>query len=864
MNLIQPIGESIDLATGGGKAVNLSILHGEGFNVPDGFILTTESYREYVEHNNLGAIIRNEIEEAVDLESIDQASRRIREAFRAGEIPEAIKNEIKEAYSSLGSNQVAVRSSATAEDLPETSFAGQQDTFLEVGEDTFNQSIIECWSSLWTPRAIGYRNRNNIDHLYVSLAVVVQNMVKSETSGVLFTANPLTGNRTETVIDATFGLGEALVSGQVEPDNYVIDSRTGDVKSFHIGSKGGNSDQALTDEKVDELTKTGLHIQELYGTPQDIEWAFTGDELHILQSRPVTGLFPSLENVPIIPFTVYGSFSHIQGVMAPITPMGCDLLRHLIISHGQWVGSDLDLNQSTFLVPAGGRLYTNVTGPIQNKKYHQVLETALGGVEPQMKDLFLELKDDPRIKSVDQMPSIGVLFKIARVMVPLISRDIYAILTPESSREKCNRFIDWRLKSWQSIRSNASTPTEHIDIINQIFKEMPKAIINSILPKVVAGIGSFMLLKLRTESVGMGNEALNIARGIPHNVTTEMDLLIWEKVKHIKGDPDSVEALQSPVEKLVQSYMKKTLPHTLQSELEDFLNRYGMRGVNEIDVGAPRWEDDPTHIIQTMQSYLDIPDDKAPDVMFRVGSKSGDESRRKIVDAARKRGRFFGWTTSVLANAQRNLGGLRETPKFFIIRILHMMRKSLLAIGEHMVSIGILDNSSDVFYLRFSELTNVMESRAPQHELVDERKTVYERETMRRQVPRVITSEGDVYYNSKQSYDSGISGSPVSPGTVEGKVRVLLTPTSDKLNPGEILVCPATDPSWTPLFLAAGGLVMEVGGLMTHGSVVAREYGIPAVVGVRDATTRLETGQRIRVDGETGVISLLGETTKSE
>ena len=296
----------------GGKGLNLAALARAGFPVPGGFIVTTDCYDQFIEDAGLSgwmAVQASAIENA-DPVALAALSDRLRARLRAGEIPEKVAAQIRSAYTELGRPPVAVRSSATAEDLPGLSFAGQQDTFLNVmGDDALLHAVVECWSSLWTARAIAYRTRNDIDHSTVSLAVVVQEMVQSDTSGVLFTANPLTGRRSETVIDATFGLGEALVSGQVEPDHYVVETYSGKILQKLLGAKatvvrglaGGGveeqqqerrSEQALTDEQIAVLTETGKQVAELYGDPQDIEWAFADGNLLLLQSRPITSLFP--------------------------------------------------------------------------------------------------------------------------------------------------------------------------------------------------------------------------------------------------------------------------------------------------------------------------------------------------------------------------------------------------------------------------------------------------------------------------------------------------------------------------------------------------------------------------------------------
>ena len=351
----------------------------------------------------------------------------------------------------------------------------------------------------------------------------------------------------------------------------------------------------------------------------------------------------------------------------------------------------------------------------------------------------------------------------------------------------------------------------------------------------------------------MDNDALNISRGLPYNVTTEMDLALWEKVKTIKSEPESLKALEKPVDEIAKQYKEKKLPTVLQKALTGFLDRYGMRGVAEIDIVSVRWGEDPSHIIQMIQTYSTIDNpEREPDRVFREMAFSAESSLDHIAEEA---GHQWGWISGrvirFLARRQRNLAGLRESPKFFIIKMLYNVRLSLLAVGRLLVSEGYLENQYDVFYLRIDEL-----EQRDWRKTVAMRKQEYERDKLRKP-PRILLSDGHAYYGSTSSDGDTLNGSPVSPGVVEGTAHVMLDPSSEKLLPEEILVCPATDPAWTPLFLAAGGLVMEVGGLMTHGSIVAREYGIPAVVGVFDATNVLKTGQKIRVDGEKGTVTVL-------
>jgi pyruvate,water dikinase len=293
------------------------------------------------------------------------------------------------------------------------------------------------------------------------------------------------------------------------------------------------------------------------------------------------------------------------------------------------------------------------------------------------------------------------------------------------------------------------------------------------------------------------------------------------------------------------------------------MDRYGMRGVGEIDFGQPRWREDPTPVMQTLQSYLQIDQDSAPNVVFLRGQQAAEKA---IEDLAQKvRRQRGGWLKEKLvrgaARRVRVLMGVRESPKFFAIRVMGIARRELLKTGRDFAEAGMIDRADDLSFLKFSELEALSRNEPRDWKaLVASRRAIYERETRRRQVPRLLASDGRAFYEGVgASTDTGdvISGSPVSPGVVEGIVHVVLSPHETQLAPGEILVCPGTDPAWTPLFLAAGGLITEVGGMMTHGSVVAREYGIPAVVGVHQATTRLKDGQRIRVDGTAGKIVIL-------
>ncbi|HSB02498.1 MAG TPA: PEP/pyruvate-binding domain-containing protein [Anaerolineales bacterium] len=871
------------LENAGGKGLNLLRLTRAGFAVPRGFIISTGAYREFVDANRLLPAIQSMLTNlsAEDAGALERASAQIRAAFSAGKMPDETQSAVRAAYADVENKPVAVRSSATAEDLPDLSFAGQQDTYLNViGGEQLLQAVIHCWSSLWTARAIGYRLRNHIDHEEAALAVVVQEMVQSEASGVLFTANPLTGLRNETVIDATLGLGEALVSGQVEPDHYVMDTRSQRLLTKTLGAKkistrgktGGGVEvieenaearQALSDEEILRVAAIGGQIQQEYGFPQDIEWAFADHQLYILQSRPITSLFPVPE-ISLDPLIVWFSFGAVQGLVGPMTPLGIDTVRHTFAGAGRMFGTQVKPNEEDILVPAGERLWIKISDVIRHPIGSRVIGGALGFIEPSAGKILKLLIDDPRLGAGAGRMKFSMLQRLSRFALPVLGRFVRNMLRPEKARAEFDTVIEASLASAQI----APAPDRFGRLMNAVtfIQEHIANAIAFLLPHFIPIFApSIAALNLLNEIAGNDRTlALEITRSLPQNVTTEMDLTLWKTATEIRADPKSTEEFRvSDALTLARRYRNGNLSSAAQNAITRFLEKYGMRGVGEIDFGQPRWREDPTPIMHTLQSYLNIEDASAPDTLFLKGQQAAQNAIEKLAAKARKQS--GGWLKEKLvrgaARRIRLLMGARESPKFFIIRAMGIARKALLEAGEEFAQAGVISQANDLGFLKLDELESLARNEIRDWKsLITERRVIYERELRRRQVPRILVSDGRAFYEGLGSEtDTGnvITGSPVSPGVAEGVVHVIFDPRGAQLAPGEILVCPGTDPAWTPLFMAAGGLITEVGGMMTHGSVVAREYGIPAVVGVHQATTRLKDGQRVRVDGTTGQIIVL-------
>ncbi|MFX0093069.1 MAG: PEP/pyruvate-binding domain-containing protein, partial [Candidatus Hodarchaeota archaeon] len=428
---------SIDLA--GGKGVNLAILKRNGFPVPNGFIITTQAYQAFIETNNLAEFIDKQMAGLTfdNYDSIDSASTLIRDRFTTGVMPSELVEQTYQAYEKLNNAPVAVRSSATMEDLPGFSFAGQHDTFLNViTKETLLEAVVKCFSSLWTARVIQYRHRNDVSHKDLSIAVVVQEMVASEASGVLFSANPLTGKRNEVVIEAILGLGEALVSGQVEPDRYTVDI-DGRILSKKLGSKsvvihgsrsGGTlvrtedarDHPALTDKQIQELAQLGYRVGKYYDSPQDIEWAFTGEKLYLLQARPITSLYPLPSKLSPDPFRILFSFNIIQGLLDPITPLGQDVIQSFLLGVGKIFGYHISFEAQTALWSAAERLWINITPLIRNRFLRQISQKALPVVEPETMHILNSLLDDPQLASNIGLPKLRTLKNFTRIYLVLL------------------------------------------------------------------------------------------------------------------------------------------------------------------------------------------------------------------------------------------------------------------------------------------------------------------------------------------------------------------------------------------------------------------------------------------------------------
>jgi pyruvate,water dikinase len=739
----------------------------------------------------------------------------------------------------------------------------------------------------------------------VTLAVVVQRMVDADTAGVLFTANPVTGRRREAVIDANPGLGEAVVSGAVNPDHFVVDSLTGRITERRIGDRklvirsipGGGTEwlaatssetaggtgggACLDDSQIRALAVLGQRVEEHYGAPQDIEWAIDGDgKLWLTQARPITTLYPQMTRQPAVPGPhAYLCFSLAQGLTRPLTPMGLAGIRLIASSVARAAGFRVGepRNGPSPYYEAGQRIYFDLTSVFRSATGRAIVPRIFDVMEARSATIMRALFEDPRFAVTSRTP-----FKLIRHVAPIVFRLrvpetlLRALFRPNAALDRARRLGE-DLKAELEIPAGA-TPHERLDHVERILGEELFPLVPKTLPPVALGFAMMGLVrKLLGEQASWG-ELETVIRGLPNNVTTEMDLALWRLATTIRDDAASSEAFaRGGPAALAESYRDGGLPGVAQAGLAGFLHDYGHRAIAEIDLGMPRWSDDPTHIIGVLVNYLRLDNPRlAPDKQFEKAARDAEEQAAVLVARARSKSPLHAKIVKMALERTRMFAGLRELPKYNLVLGLAAARAQIATVGDVLADVGRIDEAADVFFLDFDDARRGLDG-ADLRSLVEQRREDYSLELRRRHVPRVLLSDGTEpealpagFLRRKTGAsasggsavpdgalpDGVLLGTPASAGTVTAVARVIMDPVGAHLEPGEILVAPSTDPGWTPLFLTAGGLVMEMGGPNSHGAVVAREYGIPAVVGVPDATSRISSGQSITVDGATGTVAI--------
>ncbi|MFN8661193.1 MAG: rifamycin-inactivating phosphotransferase, partial [Thermomicrobiales bacterium] len=693
------------------------------------------------------------------------------------------------------------------------------------------------------------------DQRQVSMAVVVQRMVFPQVSGILFTADPITGNRRIASVEASFGLGEALVSGLVNADVYRV--RDGQVIERVIATKqraiyaiptGGTQEQAispelqdqpsLTDAQAVQIVEQGRQIEAHFGRPQDIEWCLADGDLQIVQSRPITTLFPvpaagDAEN------HVYVSVGHQQMMTDPFKPLG--------ISFWQMMSPRP-------MAEAGGRLFVDVARELGSPANRARMMDVLGKSDPLIGDALQTIIE--REGFLPSVPDDEPAWMLPGTSPTPIETDqaIVSELIAQSRAANADLECDIR----------GLTGSALLDFIQTDAQELWRARMGPrSLQVVLAGMEAAWWLNAHIEEwLGEKNVADTLTQSVPNNVTSEMGLALLDVADAIRPYPEVVAFLQQVEDDRFLDHLPGVPggPEAREA-IQGWLDRYGMRGPGEIDITRPRWREHPSALVPLILGNVR---NFAPGEGQRRFEQGLQEARRKESEVLERLralpdGEEKAAETKRMIDRVRTFAGYREYPKYGMVSRYFIYKQALMAEAERLVQAGVLAEQEDSFFLRFDELQEVVRTQRVDDELIRRRKEEFAT-SQALTPPRVMTSDGEVItgvYRRDDLAPGALAGLPVSAGIVEGRARVILDMADAALEPGDILVTAYTDPSWTPLFVTISGLVTEVGGLMTHGAVIAREYGLPAVVGVVNATRLIQDGQRIRVHGMDGYVELL-------
>ncbi|WP_460855147.1 rifamycin-inactivating phosphotransferase [Nocardiopsis coralliicola] len=858
MRYVQELaGIDASMAAGaGGKVANLGeVRRIGGIWVPDGFCVTTAAYRQMLAGAPAVAaqIGRLERMDAADRAAVAALSTGIRRGIEDAPVPAGLSAEIGRALARYGADGAyAVRSSATAEDLPAASSAGQQDSYLGIsGTDAVLAHVRRCWASLFTERAVAYRLRAGAGG--AEMAVLVQQMVEPDAAGTMFTADPVTSNRTVAVVEAVPGLGEDLVAGRVSGEVFRV---RGGRAATEAAPRSGAAQPVLTESQAVRLVRLGRRIEAHFGRPQDIEWCRSGEDFAIVQSRPVTTLFP-------LPgddgagaedgdggLRVYLSAGHQQMMTDAMRPLGLSL----------W-----QMTTPRPMREAGGRLFSDATPLLADPAQRTPFLDMLAASDPRTVDALRSLLDRGALPdrpapgsgtppaAVHGGPA-GPVEADPGLAAGLVARaeESAAALRAEIGRHTGSDLLGF-------IRSDIATELKRV-----LFDP---AGIEAIMAAQAAG----QWLNEHVESwLGIRNAADALTQSAPDNVTAQMGLALLDVADAIRPHPGATAFLQraaDPVQSGGASW-EELLAGLAQEEggpqaaeaIRGYLDAYGMRCAGEIDITRTRWSEDPALLLPALLANV-------------AGFAPGESTRRFEQGLERARSaeqdiigrlRALPGGAEKAAQAEKRIGivrtyaGYREYPKYGMVVRYFLYRQALLGEADRLVGRGTLQARDDIYYLRFEELAEAVRTGSADAGLIRERREAFASHAGLTP-PRVLTSEGEALdgQHGGSVPQGALAGLAVSSGTVEGRACVATDMARARLEAGDILVTAYTDPSWTPLFVSAGGLVTEVGGLMTHGAVIAREYGLPAVVGVDGATRAIRDGQRIRVNGTDGYVEIL-------
>lgn len=847
----------------GGKAASLGRLVAEGFPVPKADVLTSHFFGPWIdamatvpEWRDLRAVVVGTKD--LDVATIEQRCTVLKARATRLEFDIEQRQALDDVAEVAGNGVVAVRSSASEEDLAHASFAGLYETRLHVSPADLAAAVRNCFVACFDARLIVYKAERKLD-LAPNFAAIVQRQVASDVSGVAFSLNPHNNDFDELVVNATPGLGEKLVAGEVDPDQWVVDKVNGTTVECRVGGATDEPDAiaCLDEAQLDALTTTVAAVESVFGYPVDVEWAFEDSRLHLLQARPITTYIPLPEEIRTAPGEqrlLYMDPSLGEGITmsGAITPLSVDLVAKLF----EWLGDyvfgptflDPDLKRG-IVGAAGGRIYGNAS--------HLMLFRDLRKVAPEKRFVDTTLAEllatadlEPyRVKPPPNLVRRRMIPAVAKAMVrlgPFVTSLAHAILRPEAFLA---RYRD-DLASFETELATTDTDVPVNELALRLYTAVARVSLTATAPALLMFIygGTEALMGLIDTSSPRHRRLVMDIRGGGDELVLEMGLAMYRLTRLLPAS-----AFSDP-SALAHRIAAREVPEDFLTGWNDFLQRFGCRGPLEMDLANPKYGDDTQLLLRQLATVALGDADPLATHAARRQAREAAYAELHAELSARKRRK--------LARIHRTIEAfesVREMPKHHFAMVNMVLRQRLLQSARRWVAQGRFDRSEDVFQMTLDDF-----DRAESDDTLDLRALVARRGAFYRDVksrvrhfPHLIDSRGRILKPIREYQPGELRGVAVSPGIVRGPANVLDSPLDKTLRPGDVLVAHTTDPGWTPLFINAAAVLLEVGGELQHGALLAREYGKPCVAGIVGLMERLEDGQIVEVDGDQGVVRIL-------
>ncbi|MBO9540276.1 phosphoenolpyruvate synthase [bacterium] len=882
---------SLDAHELGGKALNLRALSAQGLPVPPWAIVPTSMFKRFMAASGLEAVIRTLVA-GLDFEKPDAArtaSETIRRLFDSSEIPEAMTRELKRAYKDQFAPEtyVAVRSSAVGEDGAKDSFAGQMDSFLFVkGTEAVLKSIKRCWASAYSERAIAYRHLKGLDPVKAEVAVIVQEMVPADVSGVMFTADPLTGDRDTVVINGTYGLGEGIVSGALDTDSFTVNKKTKHLttetvnkpKKIAFASRRGHGTYeanvaaeqqdipCLTDEQAQALANWGMKVEAHFGKPQDIEWAIANDRIYILQARPITNLkVPQTTVGKEIIWDNSNITESYSGVTSPLTFSFASHAYNIVYNQ---VSAVLGIPEET--IKANEQTYRNLLGLVRGRvfynlgNWYQMTSLLPGfnynkGFMDQMMGVKEKADYQKGEKNYSELPK---LLYVCWRLLDNYRRIDKSVAWFQGNFERA--YAHYKTYDWKAMRPDEIKVAFH-DLEQKLLWQWKAPILTDISAMVFYGVLKKLCVGWCGDETGSLQNDLLCGEG--EIESTEPTKAIMRMALAARADEALRAFFESNHEREIWGLLQQDdrFP-TMRAQVQDFLDKYGYRCMNELKLEEKNLKEDPSFVFAMVKNYLKMPslDIAAMEANEkRIRTEAETLVRQKLGGNPLKHA-FFNW---VLMNARRHVKN-RENMRFARTKIFGLLRDMFQSIGRTFAGWDLLDDAQDVFYLNLDEIWGFIQGTATSTNLrglAALRKEEFARYRAE-EIDDRFKSYGTVHFANhfvgEQPEDQGesdpnvLKGISCCPGVVKEKVRVIRSPEDDMRLNGEILVAERTDPGWVPLYPAASGLLIERGSILSHSAIVARELGLPTIVGIKGLTRRVQDGQVVEMDARQGTVRL--------